>query len=84
VNPPPSAPPKTPTDTFPVRTVDGVVRVSATCVELTAGTMIWTLVGPTAAGLRDGQRVEVTGVPDPNVPTDCVGSPLRVQSVWSM
>ncbi|MFF5230986.1 hypothetical protein [Dactylosporangium sp. NPDC000521] len=82
----PSGVPKTtaphePTDDFAVLTTTGQVRVTGACVELVTDRMVWVLIGPPAAGLRAGQRVKVTGLPDPGFESRCTGSPLKVTTV---
>ncbi|MEU0553859.1 hypothetical protein [Dactylosporangium sp. NPDC006015] len=82
----PSGVPKTtaphePTDDFSVLTTTGQVRVAGACVELVTDKMVWVLIGPPAAGLRAGQRVKVTGLPDPGFESQCTGSPLKVTTV---
>jgi hypothetical protein len=70
--------PEPPTDDFQQVVTQGSVRVSGQCVELVTDQLTWTLLGPEAAKLRNGQRAEVTGVPNPNASTPCAGSPLLV------
>ncbi len=82
----PSGVPKTtaphePTDDFTVLTTTGQVRIDGACVELVTDKIVWVLVGPSAAGLRAGQRVKVTGLPDPGFESPCTGSPLKVNTV---
>ena len=82
----PSGVPKTtaphePTDDFAVLTTTGQVRVTGACVELVTDKIVWVLIGPPAAGLRAGQRVKVTGLPDPGFESRCTGSPLKVTTV---
>lgn len=82
----PSGVPKTtaphePTDDFTALTATGQVRVSGTCVELVTDKLVWVLIGPPASGLRAGQRVRVTGLPDPGLESQCSGSPLKVTTV---
>lgn len=82
----PSGIPKTtaphePTDDFTVLTATGQIRRSGTCVQLVTDKIVWILVGPSAAGLSAGQRVKVTGLPDPSFETPCTGSPLKVNTV---
>ncbi|WP_344610805.1 hypothetical protein [Dactylosporangium salmoneum] len=67
-----------PVDAFQQVTVQGVVRVSGSCVELVTDKITWTLIGPAAAQLRDGRQARAVGVPDPNRETACTGSPLLV------
>ena len=57
--------PHEPTDDFTVLTATGQVPVNGTCVELVTDKIVWVLIGPAAVGLRAGQRVKVTGLPDP-------------------
>ncbi|WP_238014110.1 hypothetical protein KZZ52_59045 [Dactylosporangium sp. AC04546] len=82
----PSGVPKTkrpdhPTDDFPAVTVEGLIKVDGTCVSLVTGSVTWTLLlAPDAAKLRDGQKVKVVGVPNPNAFTACTGSPLTVST----
>src|SRR3954451_17853638 len=66
----PSGVPKTtaphePSDDFAVLTTTGQIRVEGACVQLVTDKLVWLLIGPPAAGLRAGQRVKVTGLPDP-------------------
>ncbi|MFD0583609.1 hypothetical protein [Dactylosporangium darangshiense] len=79
---PPKAPKTTkvepPVDDFQQVKAEGKVRVTGTCTELVTDQLTWTLIGPAAANLRDGQRARVVGVPDPNRETGCPGSPLLV------
>lgn len=80
---PPTRLPKTtaaepPVDDFQQVVAEGRVRVGGGCVELVTDGLTWTLLGPAVGGLRDGQRVRVTGVPDPNRETGCTASPLLV------
>lgn len=70
-----------PVDDFQQVTAEGRVRVTGTCVELVTGQVTWTLLGPVAAGLHDGQQAKAVGVPDPNRETGCTGSPLLVSKV---
>jgi hypothetical protein len=82
----PSGVPKTtaphePTDDFTVLTTTGQIRREGACVELVTDKMVWLLLGPPAAGLRAGQRVKVTGLPDPGFESQCTGSPLKVNTV---
>ncbi|WP_432833162.1 hypothetical protein [Dactylosporangium sp. CA-092794] len=83
---PPTRLPKTtkaepPVDDFQQVVTQGRVRVAGQCVELVTDRLTWTLIGPAASGLRDGQQAKVTGVPDPNRETGCTGSPLLVSQV---
>ena len=73
--------PHEPTDDFTVLTATGQVRVNGACVELVTDKIVWVLIGPPAAGLRAGQRVKVTGLPDPGFESQCTGSPLKVNTV---
>jgi len=73
-----------PTDDFQQVVTQGAVRVTGQCVDLVTDRLTWTLIGPAAAGLRDGQRAKVTGVPDPNNSTACTGSPLLVSAATPM
>jgi hypothetical protein len=82
----PSGVPKTtaphePTDDFSVLTTTGQVRIDGACVELVTDKLTWVLIGPAAAGLRAGQRVRVTGLPDPGFESRCNGSPFKVTTV---
>ncbi|MET7418195.1 hypothetical protein [Dactylosporangium sp. NPDC005555] len=82
----PSGVPKTtaphePTDDFTVVTMTGQVRRDGACVELVTSSMVWVLIGPPAVGLNAGQRVTVTGLPDPGFESRCTGSPLKVTTV---
>ncbi|WP_426508704.1 hypothetical protein ACPPVO_59255 [Dactylosporangium sp. McL0621] len=70
-----------PVDEFQQVVTEGRVRVTGTCIELITAQLNWVLIGPAADGLRDGQQVKVTGVPNPNRETICTGSPLLVSSV---
>ncbi|MFI5916341.1 hypothetical protein [Dactylosporangium sp. NPDC051541] len=70
-----------PLDAFQQVVAKGTVRITGTCVEVVTEQLNWVLIGPAAAQLRDGQRVQATGVPDPNRETGCTGSPLLVSSV---
>ncbi|MGI5246099.1 hypothetical protein [Dactylosporangium sp. CA-139066] len=79
----PSKVPKTtkaepPVDDFQQVTAQGRVKVTGACTELVTDQLTWTLIGPPAASLRDGQQAKVVGVPDPNRETGCAGSPLLV------
>ncbi|MEV6927534.1 hypothetical protein AB0M46_23945 [Dactylosporangium sp. NPDC051485] len=67
-----------PVDAFQQVTVQGRVRVSGSCVELVTDKVTWTLIGPAAAQLRDGQQAKAVGVPDPNRETACAGGALLV------
>ena len=67
-----------PVDDFQQVKAQGKVRITGKCTELVTDQIIWTLVGPAAASLRDGQQAKVVGVPDPNRETGCTGSPLLV------
>ena len=67
-----------PVDDFQQVKAQGRVKVNGGCTELVTDQLTWTLVGPAAAALRDGQRASVVGVPDPNRETGCTGSPLLV------
>jgi hypothetical protein len=82
----PSGVPKTtaphePTDDFTVLTTTGQIRLEGACVELVTDKVVWLLIGPPAAGLRAGQRVKVTGLPDPGFESQCTGSPFKVTTV---
>ncbi len=82
----PSGVPKTtaphaPTDDFTVLTTTGQIRLEGACVELVTDKMVWLLIGPPAAGLRAGQKVRVTGLPDPGFESQCTGSPFKVTTV---
>jgi hypothetical protein len=82
----PSGVPKTtaphePTDDFKSLTTTGQIRIDGACVELVTDKIVWVLIGPPAAGLRDGQRVKVTGLPDPGFESRCTGSPFKVTTV---
>jgi hypothetical protein len=82
----PSGVPKTtaphePTDDFSVLTTTGLVRLEGACVELVTDKLVWLLIGPPAAGLKAGQRVKVTGLPDPGFESQCTGSPFKVTTV---
>ncbi|MEV4508001.1 hypothetical protein AB0K00_03465 [Dactylosporangium sp. NPDC049525] len=82
----PSGVPKTtaphePTDDFAVLTTTGQIRLEGACVELVTDKVVWLLIGPPAAGLRAGQRVKVTGLPDPGFESQCTGSPFKVTTV---
>ncbi|GGM11665.1 hypothetical protein ACFFX1_25855 [Dactylosporangium sucinum] len=82
----PSGVPKTkrpdhPTDDFPQVTVEGRIAVDGQCVNLVTDSVTWTLMlAPDAARPRDGQKMKVVGVPNPNAFTACTGSPLTVQT----
>jgi hypothetical protein len=67
-----------PADAFQQVIAQGRVRVTGSCVELVTDQLTWTLIGPDAARLRDGQQARVTGVPHPDRETTCTGSPLLV------
>ncbi|UWP82563.1 hypothetical protein [Dactylosporangium fulvum] len=73
--------PEPPTDDFPQVTTRGRIRVEGQCVDLVTDSVTWTLLGPDAAKLRDGQQVKVVGVPNPEARTVCTGSPLTPQTV---
>ena len=76
-----SSPPTPPTDTFIKVRVRGTITITAGCVDLVDDNDVtWTLLGPEAAGLTDGRRVAVTGLPRPESP-DCAGAPLMVQKL---
>jgi hypothetical protein len=82
----PSGVPKTtaphePTDDFAVLTTTGQIRLEGACVQLVTDKLVWLLIGPPAAGLRAGQRVKVTGLPDPGFESQCTGSPFKVTTV---
>jgi hypothetical protein len=82
----PSGVPKTtaphePTDDFSVLTTTGQIRLEGACVQLVTDKLVWLLIGPPAAGLRAGQRVKVTGLPDPGFESQCTGSPFKVTTV---
>jgi hypothetical protein len=82
----PSGVPKTtaphePTDDFTVLTTTGQIRLEGACVVLVTDKVTWLLIGPPAAGLRAGQRVKVTGLPDPGFESQCTGSPFKVTTV---
>ncbi|MFG2038551.1 hypothetical protein [Dactylosporangium sp. NPDC048998] len=85
---PPKAPKTTkvepPIDDFQQVTAQGRVRVTGPCVELVTDGLTWTLIGPEAARVRDGQQARATGVPDPSRETACTGSPLLVSRVTPM
>ncbi|MEV8515043.1 hypothetical protein [Dactylosporangium sp. NPDC051484] len=85
---PPKAPKTTkaepPIDDFQQVTAQGRVRVTGQCVELVTDGLTWTLIGPQAARVRDGQQARATGVPDPNRETACTGAPLLVSRVTLM
>ncbi|GAA0744763.1 hypothetical protein Drose_37395 [Dactylosporangium roseum] len=76
--------PEPPTDDFPQVTAQGRIRVEGQCVNLVTDSVTWTLLGPDAAKLRDGQQVKVVGVPHPEARTVCTGSPLTPQTVTSV
>jgi hypothetical protein len=85
---PPKAPKTTkaepPVDDFQQVVATGTIRVGGECIDLVpdkAGGVTWTLIGPQLKDLRDGQRVKVTGVPNPGRETTCTGSPLLVAQV---
>ena len=83
----PSGVPKTtaphePTDDFTVLTTTGQVRVDGRLRRAGHGQdRVGPGLGPPAAGLRAGQRVKVTGLPDPGFESQCTGSPLKVNTV---
>lgn len=70
-----------PADAFEQVVTKGKIHISGTCTELITDQLIWVLIGQAAAHVSEGQRVQVTGVPDPNRETLCSGSPLLVSSV---
>jgi hypothetical protein len=82
---PPKAPKSTkaepPVDDFQQVKAQGKVRVTGQCTELVTDQLTWTLIGPAATSLHDGQQAKVVGVPDPNRETGCTGSPLLVSQV---
>ena len=49
--------------------------------RLVTDKVVWLLIGPPAAGLRAGQKVKVTGLPDPGFESQCTGSPFKVTTV---
>jgi hypothetical protein len=51
------------------------------CLELVSYPSRWVLVGAAAAGLEDGDEVEVVGLPSPQLRSACDGVPLSVRHV---
>ena len=77
----PAGPPKLPNDVVSPVTVRGVVRIAGSCTLLATDTATWTLVGLPAPGVRDGDRIEVVGLPAPQEETGCAGGALHVRSL---
>lgn len=77
---PPTEPPKSPTDNFKSVTATGVVRLSGGCKQLVTDGITWALIGTVVTEFKDGDRIEVIGLPAPQLDMTCAGSPLRVQS----
>jgi hypothetical protein len=74
--------PKLPSDLIrPVRVTGVVERGAHGCVVLVSAHVRWVLLGEQAQALADGARVQVSGLPAPQLPTACAGAPLRVREI---
>ncbi len=74
----PARPPKRPTDNIKPIIASGRVRVTPGCVDLVTNSVIWTMLGGPVKALKDGDQVQVTGLPGIQIETACSGSPLAV------